>query len=172
MLLNGKHLLLLGSNVRDDNSILTVDLTNPDIYLDQKLLQPKDMLHVVRTFFLWRGAAYQRMRIQNHGDQPFDVRLTLSFASDFADLFEVRGLRRERRGTAAAATCGPAEVTMSYQGLDGKRQRTMMNFEPAPQRLSSSVATYAFQLHPNESRSIYVTVKCDPGVGENHSLPF
>src|SRR6478752_9105337 len=109
MLLNGKHLLLLGSNVRDDNSILTVDLTNPDIYLDQKLLQPKDMLHVVRTFFLWRGAAYQRMRIQNHGDQPFDVRLTLSFASDFADLFEVRGLRRERRGTAAAETCGPAE---------------------------------------------------------------
>jgi hypothetical protein len=31
MLLNETHSLLLGSNVRDDNSILTVDLTNPDI---------------------------------------------------------------------------------------------------------------------------------------------
>src|SRR4029079_390600 len=38
ILLNGMHPLLLGSNVRDDNSILTVDLTNPDIYLGQKLL--------------------------------------------------------------------------------------------------------------------------------------
>ena len=31
LLLNGMQPLLLGSNVRDDNSVLTVDLTNPDI---------------------------------------------------------------------------------------------------------------------------------------------
>jgi N-terminal domain of (some) glycogen debranching enzymes len=31
-LLNGMQLLLLGSNVRDDNSVLSVDLTNPDIF--------------------------------------------------------------------------------------------------------------------------------------------
>ena len=41
-----------GSNVRDDNSILSVDLTDPDIYLDQQLVLPKDMLHIVRTLFL------------------------------------------------------------------------------------------------------------------------
>jgi glycogen debranching enzyme len=52
MLLSGRQPLLLGSVVRDDNSFLTVDLTNPDIYLNQKLVQPKDMLHVVRTLFL------------------------------------------------------------------------------------------------------------------------
>jgi glycogen debranching enzyme len=39
MLLNGKQPLLLGSSVRDDNSILTVDLSNPDIYVDQKLVR-------------------------------------------------------------------------------------------------------------------------------------
>src|SRR5512142_1434807 len=33
--LNGAQLLLLGSNIRDDNASLTVDLTNPDIYRDQ-----------------------------------------------------------------------------------------------------------------------------------------
>ena len=41
-----------GSNVRDDNSILSVDLTDPDIYLDRQLVLPKDMLHIVRTLFL------------------------------------------------------------------------------------------------------------------------
>ena len=30
LLLNGMPPLLLGSNLRDDNSVLTVDLTNPD----------------------------------------------------------------------------------------------------------------------------------------------
>ena len=139
MLLNGQQPLLLGSNVRDDNSILTVDLTNPDIYLDQKLVLPKDMLHVVRTLFLWRGTAYQRLRMQNHGERPFDVRLTLAFASDFADLFEVRGLRRARRGTATAEMRGETGVALNYQGLDGNRRRTMLLFDPAPERLSSSV---------------------------------
>ena len=149
MLLNGKQPLLLGSSVRDDNSILTVDLTNPDIYLDQKLVLPKDVLHVVRTLFLWRGTAYQRLRIQNHGDRPFEVRLTLAFASDFADLFEVRGLRRARRGTATAEISGATGVTLNYQGLDGNRRRTMLLFEPAPERLSTSTASYAFELQPN-----------------------
>lgn len=172
MLLNGKQPLLLGSNVRDDNSILTVDLTNPDIYLNQKLILPKDILHVVRTLFLWRGTAYQRLRMQNHGDRPFDVRLSLAFASDFADLFEVRGLRREHRGTASAEMLGETGVALNYRGLDGNRRRTMILFDPPPERLSNSVASYAFELQPNECRSVYVTVKCERGVEENVALPF
>jgi glycogen debranching enzyme len=52
---------------------------------------PKDVLHVVRTLFLWRGRTCQLLRIQNDGVRPFEIRLTLAFASDFADLFEVRG---------------------------------------------------------------------------------
>ena len=53
--LNGTQLLLLGSNVRDDNALLTVDLTNPDIYFEQKLVLPKDTLHIIRTIFLWNN---------------------------------------------------------------------------------------------------------------------
>ena len=172
MLLNGRQPLLLGSNIRDDNSILTVDLTNPDIYLDQKLVQRKDVMHIVRTMFLWRGTAYQRLRMQNHGDAPFDVRLSLAFASDFADLFEVRGQRRERRGTSNSEICGKTEVALNYLGLDGDRRRTIMLFEPAPEQLSSNMVSYAFALQPNESRSIYVTVKCDHGLGEIDRLSF
>src|SRR4051795_9653332 len=48
--------LLLGSNLRDDNSGLTIDLTNPDIYRDGRLVLQKDTLHIVRSIFLWRGS--------------------------------------------------------------------------------------------------------------------
>jgi len=57
MLVNGMQPLLLGSNVRDDNAVLTVDLTNPDIYYDKRLALPKDTVHILRTMFLWRGIA-------------------------------------------------------------------------------------------------------------------
>src|SRR5882724_905517 len=120
LLLNGAQPLLLGSNVRDDNTQLTVDLTNPDVYFDHRLVLPKDTMHVVRTIFLWRDTAYQRLGIQNHGDRAVDLRLTMLFDSDFADLFEVRGLRRKRRGLLGRHVTRPATTVLSYRGLDAK----------------------------------------------------
>ena len=94
--------LLLGSNLRDDNSSLTVDLTNPDVYRQGRLVLEKDMLHIVRTVFLWRGTAYQRVGLQNHGDRRASFDVTLLFDNDFADLFEVRGEKRQRIAIARA----------------------------------------------------------------------
>src|SRR5689334_24942389 len=37
LLLNGMQPLLLGSSLRDDNTLLTIDLTNPDTYLENRL---------------------------------------------------------------------------------------------------------------------------------------
>src|SRR6516162_11133121 len=99
LLLNGSQPLPLGSNVRDDSTLLTIDLTNPDMYFENHLALPKDTVHVVRTVYLLREAAYQRFAIRNYGDTPVDLRLTFLFDSDYADLFEVRGLHRQRRGT-------------------------------------------------------------------------
>ena len=99
LLLNGTQPLLLGSNVRDDNTLLTVDLTNPDVYLDHHLVLPKDTIHLVRTIFLWRDTAYQRLAVRNHGDSPVELRLSILFDGDFADLFEVRGIERKRHGS-------------------------------------------------------------------------
>src|ERR1041384_2308131 len=69
--------LLLGSNLRDDNSSLTVDLSNPDIYDDQgRLVLEKDMLHIVRTIFLWRGRAHPRIGLPNNRDRAASLRST------------------------------------------------------------------------------------------------
>ncbi len=42
LLIDGTQPLLLGSSVRDDNLNLQVDLTNPDIYADERIGLPKD----------------------------------------------------------------------------------------------------------------------------------
>src|SRR3569623_1048505 len=93
LVLNDMQPLLRGSNLRNDNSGLTVDLTNPDIYDGGRIVFRKDAIHIVRTIFLWRGTAYQRIGIQNHGEQTASFDLSLLFDNDFADLFEVRGAR-------------------------------------------------------------------------------
>src|SRR5580658_10356494 len=128
--------LLLGSNLRDDNSALTVDLTNPDVYRQGRIVLQKDVLHIVRTVFLWRGTAYQRIGLQNHSESPASFDLTFRFDNDFADLFEVRGERRPRRGVGSSRLLGPAEVMLEYKGLDGKSRNTVLRFGPRPSRIA------------------------------------
>ncbi len=68
LLVNDGPPLLLGSNLRDDNSAFFVDLTNPDLMDGQRILMEKDRVHILRTIFLWRGTAYQRFGVRNYGE--------------------------------------------------------------------------------------------------------
>ncbi|TMJ91769.1 MAG: amylo-alpha-1,6-glucosidase, partial [Alphaproteobacteria bacterium] len=159
LLLNGMQPLLLGSNVRDDNTQLTVDLTNPDIYFDQRLILPKDTVHVVRTIFLWRDTAYQRIAVRNYGDHAIDLRLSILFDSDFADLFEVRGLHRTKHGQVGHAFKAGRSV-LTYGGLDGKQRQTALNFDPQPTELSATSAAYAIHLPPKAAKALFLTIGC------------
>jgi len=159
--LNGEQPLLLGSNVRDDNTMLAVDLTNPDFYDGEQITLQKDLLHIARTIFLWRGTAYQRLQLRNHANHPIALDLTLHFNSDFADLFEVRGIQRERRGTGNARVVAPDQVLLSYHGLDGAPRRTRLTFDPAPTKLAPTVASYRIELAPHEAKPIFLAVSCN-----------
>ncbi|MBC7577710.1 MAG: amylo-alpha-1,6-glucosidase [Tardiphaga sp.] len=169
--LDGLQPLLLGSNLRDDNSALTVDLTNPDIYRNGRLVLQKDLLHIVRTFFLWRGAAYQRIGLQNHGEHAASFDLTLAFDNDFADLFEVRGSQRARRGVATSQLLGPSDVALEYTGLDDTPRNTMVHFDPRPTRLAANTATYHFELAPQQSASLFVVATCNQSP-DHRPVPF
>ena len=153
--------LLLGTNLRDDNSSLTIDLTNPDVYRQNRLLLQKDMLHIVRTIFLWRGTAYQRIGLQNHGERRASFDLTLLFDNDFADLFEVRGETRPRRGVGTARLVTPADVVLDYKGLDGAPRATALHFDPRPTRLATNSATWHLELEPQQVSSLFVSVSCN-----------
>jgi glycogen debranching enzyme len=153
--------LLLGSNLRDDNLAFFVDLTNPDLMDGQRIVTEKDRVHILRTIFLWQGTAYQRFGLRNYGDEAIDLKLSVLFGNDFADLFEVRGARREKRGTATATVHGQDQALLVYHGLDAKVRRTTLNFDPPPDRLTTDTAVYNLHLTPGELRPIFVAVSCD-----------
>jgi glycogen debranching enzyme len=171
LVLDGVQPLLLGSNLRDDNSALTVDLTNPDVYSSGRIVLQKDMLHIVRTVFLWRGTAYQRIGVQNHGENTASFDLTLLFDNDFADLFEVRGERRARRGIGSSKLLGPADVALEYSGLDGTSRSTAVQFDPRPTRLATNAATFHLELAPQQVTALFVSVACN-GAATVKPTPF
>jgi glycogen debranching enzyme len=162
LLINSRPPLLLGSNVRDDNSTLSVDLTNPDIAKNNHIVLEKDTLHIVRTTFLWQATAYQRLGVKNHGDYPVTIDLALRFANDFADLFEVRGQHREQRGAAQCQVVGADRAQLQYEGLDGQMRQTTLIFHPEPSKLEDHSAFYRLALAPKQSYAIFVSIECSP----------
>jgi glycogen debranching enzyme len=171
LLVNGLSPLLLGSNLRDDNTLLSVDLTNPDFFVDGRIMLQKDLLHISRTIFTWGNTFHQRLALHNHGDRRINLMLSIQYKSDFADLFEVRGLRRTRRGTATHRIVGSDRALMLYQGLDDQVRTTALTFEPAPDELTAGKASYRIQLAPGETCPLFVAVGCNEPV-EQRPAPF
>jgi glycogen debranching enzyme len=152
---NGQPTLLLGSRVRDDNTILTTDLTNPDIFDSGRIVLAKDTVHIVRTSFVWNDTFYTRFGIRNYGDHAVDLSLDLWFANDFADLFEVRGMRRPRRGKGERTQHDAANARLSYLALDGVALCTSLHFEPQPDDLDDARARYRICLQPGQCTSLF-----------------
>ena len=157
LLIEGAQPLLLHSEIKADNLSFSVDLTNPDIYREGQLRLPKDTVHIARAIYLYRGSLRERVCLTNHGPDDVNVTLSLAFASDFADIFEVRGIRRERRGESWAELTGESSVLLSYRGLDGLIRRTSLSFEPQPSLLQSGIASYALTLASGAKRAIFLT---------------
>src|SRR5262245_48038085 len=67
MLINASRPLLLHSAIDDHNLNYYVDLTNPDIYVDGRLVLPKDTIHISRTIYLCNGSLRERIVLMNHG---------------------------------------------------------------------------------------------------------
>jgi glycogen debranching enzyme len=164
--INGEEPLLLGSTLRDDNLNLRADLTNPDIPGENGIVLLKDTVHISRTIYLHDGTLSERSAFTNHGASPVSFDLTIGFFSDFADIFEVRGMLRSARGTLHREVMGPNKVLLRYTGLDGKVRETALTFEPAPDILTISEAKYAVTLEPRQAWRQFISASCD-----SRSLP-
>lgn len=157
--IDGVRPLLLSSTVREDNATLTCDLTNPDLPGEDGAGElPHGLIHLRRQRFLFGAACHECLSLHN-----FDVRLRrmeigLSFAADFADLFEVRGESRARRGSDHEPDVSGDRVQLAYTGLDGRTRRTQLRFEPQPSELTCERALYRLTLAPGQTLALFVEI--------------
>jgi glycogen debranching enzyme len=141
---------LLSSTIKEDNLLFTVDLTNPDIYLDGVIALHRGDLHISRSKFMWDAMCYERLTLVNYGLLPIEISFSLQFDADFADIFEVRGVKREGKGSRLKDVIEHDRIVLAYKGLDKVTRRTTIEFSPAPERIIGSEASYKRVLAPKE----------------------
>ena len=161
LLLGNRQPLLLSSTIADDNTVFSADLTNPDIVRDGHVVLERGVLHLFRSRVLGNGTAVDRVRIANHGLRPIEVPIWIRFESDFADVFEVRGSRRPRRGELLPTIVRDGSASLRYRGLDGVVRRTRLRVLREPDRRDNGGWFFLVPLDQHEWTEIEIAIVCE-----------
>ncbi len=169
----GRHRpMLLSSTVTEDNTRLIVDLTNTDLHVAEQVVIPRGTLHASRETVLWQGVCYQRLRITNYGRSKVVVSLGIQLDADFADIFEVRGVKRARVGRRLPAVEEDAALVLAYEGLDRVTRTTRIRFSERPAQITESEVRFEFSLEEQEQWVLHLTLACQVASTQPRELAY
>ncbi|MGV3530461.1 MAG: glycogen debranching N-terminal domain-containing protein [Flavisolibacter sp.] len=155
--LNGKKPLLLSSAIKEENDVLSVDLTNPDITTCNI---PENSLHLSRSQFLRNGVYYEELKFVNYGETACTFDVSFTFSADFRDIFEIRGIPRDVVTSKPVLTTNKHKICFDYQGLDNVKRRTEIDFEGVTDDvvLNRNQATIQVHLEPQEDHRFQYSI--------------
>jgi glycogen debranching enzyme len=160
---DGTRPLLLSSMITADNLTLAADLANPDLMSAGSLRLPRATIHILNDITLGQDSLFQALELRNYGMGAIELRLTIHFGADFADIFEVRGTPRKQRGTLLPEETEGASRILAYRGLDGITLRTRLEFDPPDEAGRPLSASWNLRLPPAASQAIRLAVRCQRG---------
>jgi len=156
-------LVLLDGGVSQDNVLFTAHMTNEPLPPIGGQSTPEGIIHFKRTRLIWESRLYERLTIKNYSITQVCVPICWEFASDFQDMFEVRGLRRSASGKLRLPVITSETAILGYEGLDGIVRNTVLQFWPQPKRISSEIAEFEIALPADRKSDIYVEIGVEPG---------
>ncbi len=159
--LGGAEPLQLGSVLLDDNGAMVVDLTNADLHTAKgRVWLQRESVHVSRFKFLSGSSSFERIRLRSYGPIGRTIPVEIAFDADFADLFEVRGTRRMRRGVRSVERVGDGLFEFHYVGLDDVKRTTRLHFDPPPAELRDNYARWDVDLDEAGEQAIVIKTCC------------
>ncbi|HEY1024022.1 MAG TPA: amylo-alpha-1,6-glucosidase [Sphingobacteriaceae bacterium] len=154
--INNQKPLLLSSTIKEDNDILSVDLTNPAL---EGCGVPDNIIHISRNQFVREGSYFEEISSFHYGHEACSFEINLSFNADFKDIFEIRGIERRTVSNGVVYNADDKSCVMQYDGLDGITRKTVITFDSKlDYKVSRNKATFFVMLIPDKAISIRYSV--------------
>src|SRR5688572_19129840 len=134
-----------------------IDLTVTDHEFGGNSWDPKHAIYLRRELLL-EDVLVERLTLTNFLVRPIDYWVHLFVGSDFADIFEVRGWKREQRGEFLAPIVEPAALHFAYRGRDGRVVGSAIRFRELPDTIDAHGARWAFHLMPGSPVELEWTI--------------
>ena len=159
--INSFRPLLLAAMPREDNVLLAVNLTNPDVRGDGgRVVLPRGTLHLTRTRFIWNGVCHEMIKVRNFALTSINVELAIRFAADFENIIDIRAQRRVDAGRARFERVERDSVTQGYLGADEVVRETVVDCHTPPDSISSDALRYKLQIGSRGEKTIAIAIGC------------
>jgi glycogen debranching enzyme len=122
-----------------------IDLAVNDLPFGGNAWDPRNVIHIRRDQLV-EDRLFERLTLTSYLGRPIDYWVEVSFGCDFADIFEVRGWRREARGQYFAPERRGDALVFSYRGRDGRVVRSVVRFHRPPDRFEGLTARWEIPL--------------------------
>jgi len=153
--------LLLAVNPREDNVLLTFNLTNPDVRGDAgRIVLPRGTLYITRSRFIWAGVCHEMIRVRNFALHTVSTELVIRFGSDFENIVDVRAQRRVDAGRARFERVEKDSVTQGYLGADELVRETVVDCHTTPDAISADSLRYKLQIGSRGEKTIAIAIGC------------
>ncbi len=160
----GSHPVLLHSTA-ERNYLGHVEGTNVEINYDGILI-PQHTINIRRLRAIKR-VLYERLRLKNYNSFIVKVPLEFEFGADFADIFEVRGLKRKRRGTYLKPKVCPGGIIFAYMGEDEvfRQLRIKWGQEPKSIIFTPETVKVFFEIEIGPQGRFLLDLSFEPSIG-------
>ncbi|MFN2564546.1 MAG: glycogen debranching N-terminal domain-containing protein [Gemmatimonadaceae bacterium] len=124
-----------------------IDLAVTDHAFGGNPWDPKHAIHVRRELVL-EDCLVEHVTLTNFLVRPIEYWVELAVGCDFADIFEVRGWKRDGRGEFFAPRIEDSLIRFAYRGRDGAVLESEVQFRDTPEAIRSRTARWSFALAP------------------------
>ena len=158
MHVNGRPMTLLFESA-DLGDRCTRELTNPELPVPGgggTIHKETLGLHVETTL---NGEVREVLTFRNFSREALEATLTLAYGSDFDDIFTVRGMQPGARGQLDRPHAENGVLRLGYTGADHRRRTTEITFDPPPDSIGGTCATFHMILDPGGVRRLEVVFR-------------
>jgi len=142
---------------------MSVLCSNPEIINQDASCIDKETIGIHREIVI-KGGLFEEIQVTNYNTYPVNFSLSLSFDADFLDIFEVRGMKRQKRGTLLTYVSDREqklaeplvkEIVLAYEGLDGALMESRIQFDAhQPNEIYGYTAVWNLELGAHEARTL------------------
>src|SRR6185503_16948445 len=135
-----------------------IELTTGQSTLRESYEIPENTVHIRREQLLGSDTLYDYLTFENFNFNELELIIELAYEADFMDVFQVRGVARQKSGHYYKPVVHRDCIVFHYLGLDSIARDTVISLSPQPETVDGTTARWRLKLPPFKRFQIQTTI--------------
>jgi glycogen debranching enzyme len=135
-----------------------IELTTGKSTMRETYEIPENTVHIRREQLLSSETLFDNFSFENFNFHELELSIELAYEADFMDVFQVRGVARQKLGRYFQPIVGKDSIVFHYCGLDRVSRETVIHLSPEPDSVDGTTARWKLRLPPFRRFQLQTTI--------------